>query len=89
MNSCFCIVCKPLPIMGILNFYLEIGNLGLLEVFLHLFVIRNHDTFLSLEQVGKPCLTISGGKSQDYYENRKSQHLVHIFIVFSRFSFIL
>ena len=49
--------------MGILNFYLEIGNLGLLEVFLHPFVIGNHDTFLSLEQVGKPCLTISKGNS--------------------------
>ncbi|KAL0003073.1 hypothetical protein SO802_016854 [Lithocarpus litseifolius] len=26
-------------------------------------------------EVGKPCLTISGGKSQDYYENGKSLHL--------------
>ena len=47
--------------MGILKFYLGIGNLGLLEVFLHPFVIRNHDTFLFLERVGKPYLTISGG----------------------------
>ena len=31
--------------MGILNFYLGIRNLGLLEVFLHPFVIGNHDTF--------------------------------------------
>ena len=49
--------------MGILNFYLGIRNLGLLEVFLHPFVIGNHDTFLSLERVGKACLTISRGKS--------------------------
>ena len=37
--------------------------------------------FLFLEQVRKPCLTISGGKSQDYYENGKSQHLVRISVV--------
>ena len=31
--------------MGILNFYLRIGNLRLLGVFLRPFMIRNHDTF--------------------------------------------
>ena len=74
--------------MGILNFYPGIGNLGLLGVFLRPFVIRNHDTFSFLELVRKLCLTISGGKSQDYYENGKSQHLVRISIVFFCFSFI-
>ena len=63
---------KASTTVGILNFYVGIRNLGLLEVFLHLFVIGNHDTFLSLERVGKACLTISRGKSQDYYENGKS-----------------
>ena len=68
--------------MGILNFYPGIGNLGLLGVFLRPFVIGNHDTFSFLEWVGKLCLMISGGKSQDYYENGKSQHLVIISIIF-------
>ena len=74
--------------MGILNFYPGIGNLGLLGVFLRPFVIWNHDTFSFLELVGKLCLTISEGKSQDYYENGKFQHLVRISIVFFCFSFI-
>ena len=67
--------------MGIFNFYPGIGNLGLLWVFLRLFVIGNHDIFSFLEQVGKPHPTIFGGKSQDYYENGKSQHLVHISVI--------
>ena len=74
--------------MGILNFYLGIGNLGLLGVFLRPFGIGNHDTFSFLERVGKPCLMIFGVKSQDYYKNGKSQHLVRISIIFFCFSFI-
>ena len=74
--------------MGILNFCLGIGNPGLLGVFLRLFVIGNHDIFLFQERVEKPCLTISGGKSQDYYENGKSQHLVRISVILFCLSFI-
>jgi len=72
--------------MGILNFCLGLRNLGLLGVFLHPFVIGNHDIFSFLERVGKLYLTIFGGKSQDYYKNGKSQHLVHISIVLFCFS---
>ena len=39
-----------------------------------------------LEPVGKSCLTTSGGKSQDYYGNGKSLHLVCSFIIFLNFS---
>ena len=67
--------------MGILNFFLGIGNLGLLGFFLHLFVIGNHNIFSFLEWVGKPCLMVSRGKSQDYYKNGKSQHLVRISVI--------
>ena len=73
--------------MGILNFFLGTGNLGLLEVFLRPSMIGNRDTFLFLVRVRKPCLTIFGGKSQGYYKNGKSQHLVRISIVFPCFSF--
>jgi len=74
--------------MGILSFYLGIGNLGLLEAFPHLFMIGNSDTFLFLERVRKPCLTIFEGRFQDYYENGKSLHLVRTFIVFLIFFYI-
>ena len=73
--------------MGTLNFCLGLGNLGSGGVFLHPFVIGNHDYFLFLEWVGKLYLTIFGWKSQDYYENGKSQHLVHISIVLFFFFF--
>lgn len=63
--------------MGILSFYLGIGNLGLLEVFLHPFMTGNRDTFLFLERIGKPCLTNSRGKSEDNSENGKSQAYFH------------
>ena len=49
--------------MGILNFFLGTGNLGLLEVFLRPSMIGNRDTFLFLVRVKKPYLTIFGGKS--------------------------
>ena len=67
--------------MGILNFCPRIGNLGLLRVFPCLFVIGNHDIFSFLERVGKPCSKISWGKSQDYNENGKLQHLVCISVI--------
>ena len=73
--------------MGILSFYLEIESLGLSKVFLLLFVIGNHHTFLFLEWVRKLCPTTSGGKSHDYYENGKSLCLVRTFIVFFCFLF--
>ena len=34
-------------------------------------MIGNHGTFLFLVRVGRPCLTIFGGKSQGYYEYGK------------------
>ena len=67
--------------MVISNFYLRIGNLGWLEVFLLPFVIGNHDTSLFLGRVGKPYLMSFGGKSPDYYENGMSRHLVRIFVI--------
>ena len=51
--------------MGILSFYPGIENLGSSIGFLPPFVTKNHDTFLSLELVGKPCLTTYVVSSRD------------------------
>ena len=71
--------------MGILSSYPGIESLGSYLGFHHPFVIGNHNIFSFLEPVGKPCLTTSGGKSQDYCRNGKSLRLVCIFIDFINF----
>ena len=69
--------------MGILSFYPGIENLGLSLGFLPPFVTKNHDNFLSLELVGKPCLATYGVKSQGYCKNGKFRCLMRTFYPFS------
>ena len=68
--------------MGILSFYPGIENLGSSIGFLPPFVTKNHDTFLSLELVGKPCLTTYGVKSRGYCGNGKFRRLMRTFYPF-------